>query len=91
MKPTYELLISLSIDELRDLNQMVVNIINFKKELLAKEKMKELNIGDEVKVNHKKLFGLTLVVDKINKRNACLSEKETGKIWNVPIELIEII
>ena len=80
---------SLSISELRDLNEAVVNMIKFKRATEASLKKMELSVGMKVKVNHPKLMGRELVVNKINRTKATLGVIGGFGSYNVPITMIE--
>ena len=79
---------SLSISELRSLNEAVINTIKYKRKLESSAKKVGLSVGMTVRVNHPKLAGQELSVNKINRTKATLSIK-SGKCFVVPISLIE--
>lgn len=91
MELTYEKLIEMSVDDLRQVNQMVIDVIKMKKELLGKENVKTLSIGDEFKIDHKKHFGEIFIAQKINKKNVIGRNKKTDIDYNVPFSLIKRI
>jgi len=80
---------NLSLSELRSLNEAVVNMIKFKRTTEASLKKMELSIGMRVKVNHPKLMGRELVVNKINRTKATLGVIGGFGSYNVPITMIE--
>lgn len=80
---------SLSISELRSLNEAVVNMIKFKRTTEASLKKMELSVGMKVRVNHPKLAGRELVVNKINRTKATLGVIGGFSSYNVPITMIE--
>jgi len=80
---------NLSLSELRSLNEAVVNMIKFKRTTEASLKKMELSIGMRVKVNHPKLMGRELVVNKINRTKATLGIIGGFGSYNVPITMIE--
>ena len=80
---------SLSISELRSLNEAVVNMIKFKRATEASLKKMELSVGMRVRVNHPKLMGRELVVNKINRTKVTLGVIGGFSSYNVPISLIE--
>jgi hypothetical protein len=49
----------------------------------------ELSVGMKVRVNHPKLYGRELVVNKINRTKATLGVIGGFSSYNVPISLIE--
>ena len=79
---------SLSISELRSLNEAVINMIKHKRNMESTLKKVGLSVGMTVRVNHPKLAGQELSVNKINRTKATLSIK-SGKSFIVPISLIE--
>jgi len=79
---------SLSISELRLLNEAVVNMIKYKRRIESTIKKVGLSVGMSVTVNHPKLAGKELFVNKISRTKATLSIK-SGKCFIVPISLIE--
>lgn len=80
---------SLSLSELRSLNEAVVNMIKFKRTTEASLKKMELSVGMKVRVNHPKLMGRELVVNKINRTKATLGVIGGFSSYNVPITMIE--
>jgi len=80
----------MSIEDLRSLNKMVVEVIKSKRTLDGYEKKQQLYIGANVSVNHPKMKGKQLRVEKINRTKAKLRLLNGGGIWNVPLEMIEV-
>jgi hypothetical protein len=87
---TYSQLNGMTIEELRNLNSMVVETIKSKKSILALEKKDELYVGANVKVNHPKLAGKQLVVEKINRTKAVLKVLNGFGGYTVPLSMIEL-
>ena len=79
---------SLSISELRSLNEAVVNMIKHKRRMESTIKKVGLSVGMNVRVNHPKLAGKELSINKINRTKATVSVK-SGACYIVPISLIE--
>ena len=79
---------SLSISELRSLNEAVISMIKHKRSMESTLKKVGLSVGMSVRVNHPKLAGQELSVNKISRTKATLSIK-SGKAYVVPISLIE--
>ena len=79
---------SLSISELRSLNVAVIDMIKLKRNMESTLKKVGLSIGMKVKVNHPRLAGKELFVNKINRTKATLS-LNSGACYTVPISLIE--
>jgi hypothetical protein len=84
----YSELSKLSVSELRNINQLVVELIKQKRNIEALQKKVGLQVGMSVRVNHPKLVGKELFVNKISRTKATLSVK-SGACYNVPISLIE--
>jgi hypothetical protein len=84
----YSELSKLSVSELRNINQIVVELIKQKRNIEATVKKVGLSVGMSVRVNHPKLAGQELSVNKISRTKATLSIK-SGKCFIVPISLIE--
>jgi hypothetical protein len=84
----YSQLSNLSVAELRNINQIVIELIKQKRTIESLQKKVGLHVGMSVKVNHPKLVGKELFVNKISRTKATLSVK-SGACYNVPISLIE--
>jgi hypothetical protein len=90
----YSELSKLSVSELRNINQIVVELIKQKRTIESLQKKVGLKIGMTVTVNHPKLSGKQLRVEKINRTKAVLSVingPSYGRVSNytVPVSLIE--
>ena len=84
----YSELSKLSVEELRNINQLVIGLIKQKRTIQSLENKVGLRVGMQVTVNHPKLRGKDLWVNKINRTKATLSVK-SGGVFIVPISLIE--
>jgi hypothetical protein len=84
----YSQLSKLSVEELRNINKLVVDLIKQKRTIESLEKKIGLQVGMKVKVNHPKLNGVELFINKINRTKATVSVK-SGASYIVPISLIE--
>ena len=84
----YSELSKLSVEELRNINSIVVELIKAKRTVESLANKVGLKVGMKVRVNHPKLAGQELSVNKISRTKATLSIK-SGKCYNVPISLIE--
>jgi transcription antitermination factor NusG len=84
----YSQLSKLSVEELRNINKLVVDLIKQKRTIQSLEKKVGLQVGMMVRVNHPKLAGKELSVNKINRTKATVSVK-SGACYIVPISLIE--
>lgn len=84
----YSELSKLSVEELRNINKLVVDLIKQKRTIQSLEKKVGLQVGMTVKVNHPKLRGIELSVNKINRTKATVSVR-SGATYIVPISLIE--
>lgn len=85
----YSELSKMSVEELRNLNQMVVEMIKSKRNVESLEKKLGLQIGMKVTVNHPKLMGRELEVTKINRTKANLRVIGGFASYNVPVSLIQ--
>jgi hypothetical protein len=85
----YSELSKLSVTELRNINQMVIELIKQKRTMESLEKKMSLKIGMVVKVNHPKLVGRELEVVKINRTKASLRVIGGMASYNVPVAMIE--
>lgn len=87
---------NLSIDELRELNSKIVEVIRIKKSEIAWDVKNELYIGANVNVNHPKLNGKQCRVKKINRTKAVievLNENVSyGSVssYNVPLSMLTL-
>ena len=80
----------MTIDDLRALNGLIVDAIKRKKSEVAYETRNELRLGANVRVNHPKLAGKQLRVEKINRTKAVLKVLNGGGTYTVPFEMIEV-
>jgi transcription antitermination factor NusG len=85
----YSQLSKLSVEELRNINKLVVDLIKQKRTIESLEKKVGLQVGMKVKVNHPKLRGWELEVIKINRTKANLRVVGGFASYNVPVSLIE--
>ena len=85
----YSQLSKLSVEELRDINRLVVDLIKQKRTIESLEKKVGLSVGMKVTVNHPKLRGRELEVTKINRTKANLRVIGGFASYNVPVSLIE--
>ena len=79
----------MSVAELRNINQIVVELIKQKRTIESLQKKVGLKIGMTVRVNHPKLQGRDLEVVKINRTKANLRVIGGFASYNVPVSLIE--
>ena len=86
---TYQELNQLSIEQLRMLNTKVIEVIKIKKSETALNVKEELYIGANVSVNHPKLKGKQLRVEKINRTKAVLKVLNGYGTYTVPMNMIE--
>lgn len=84
----YSELEKMSVSELRSLNETVVSMIKLKRNMESAVKKVGLRAGMKVKVNHPKLAGMELSINKINRTKVTVSLK-SGATYIVPISLIE--
>ena len=81
----------MSVEELRMINSYVVGLIKDERREKAYEVKSELKVGMVVSVNHPKLMGKQLRVEKINRTKASLKLLNGIAGYNVPLSLIEVI
>lgn len=91
MEVTYDDLMKMDVEKLRDYNKMIVETIKMKTSLLAKERVKDVSVGDEILIEHKRHKNVVFIVEKINKKNLVGKNKETGMSYNIPFELVKKI
>jgi hypothetical protein len=87
----YNELMSMNIEDLRALNSKIHSIIQIK----AMETKNELRVGLNVSVNHPKLIGKQLRVERINRTKAVLSVLNIPSYgrpvtYTVPVSMIQI-
>ena len=87
----YAELNQMSIEDLRMLNKRVVEVIKMKRRVTALDVKEGLYVGATVKVNHPKLMGKELRVEKINRTKASLSLLNGVGFYNVPLGMVEIV
>jgi hypothetical protein len=78
----------LSLDELRELNAMVIETINKKRNSKSTDIKKGLSIGDLVTVNSKKSKGDIFEIIKLNPKKAVI-KNDAGFTFNCDYSLIE--
>lgn len=86
----YSELNSLSIEELLALNSKVIEVIKMKQRVDSLDIKDELRVGMTVSVNHPKLAGKQLRVDKINRTKAVLTMLNGFTRYTVPMNMIQI-
>ena len=79
----------MTIEDLRKLNKIVIDMIDSKINQSVILKKSSLKVGQIVTVNHIKLKGKQMEIMKINRTKAILREKGSFGSFNVPIFLIE--
>jgi len=87
----YAELNQMSLEDLRMLNQRVIEVIKMKRRVTALDFKEGLYVGATVKVNHPKLMGKELRVEKINRTKASLSLLNGVGFYNVPLGMVEIV
>lgn len=85
----FEALNKLSIEDLRKLNLMVVEVIKQKKEKIANTKKRELKPGDIVQSSGEKTGDMLFEVIKLNPKYV-LAKNEKGAMWNLTYSSIII-
>ena len=87
---TYQELNQMNLEQLRALNAKVVEVIKMKRSEVALDIKEELYIGANVSVNHPKLMGKQLRVEKINRTKAKLKVLNGVGTWDVPLSMIQL-
>lgn len=87
----YSELNQMSIEELRNLNSMVITIINNKKAMMGHEVKQQLYVGANVVVNHPKLAGKQCRVEKINRTKCVIKVLNSYGSYNVPLSMVELV
>lgn len=86
----YSELAQMSIEELRELNRMVIDAIKSKRSEAAYETKQELFVGANVTVDHPKLSGKQLRVEKINRVKCVLKVLNGPGTYTVPMSMISL-
>ena len=86
----YSELNQMTIEELRSLNSMVIDVIKSKKVMAGYETKQQLYVGANVKVNHPKLAGKQCRVEKINRTKCVISVLNGYGSYNVPLSMITL-
>lgn len=86
----YSELKNLSLEELRELNSKIVEVIKIKKSEIAWDVKNELYIGANVSVNHPKLSGKQCRVTKINRTKAVIEVLNGFGSYNVPLSMLTL-
>jgi len=90
----YAELNKMSLEDLRALNEKVIEVINLKKHEIALDVKDQISVGSSVVVNHPQLAGKNLRVKKINRTKAVLDViNELGNrvaSYTVPLSMIEV-
>ena len=82
---------NLSIDELRELNSKIVEVIKIKRSEIAWDVKNELYIRANVSVNHPKLSGKQCRVKNINRTKAVIEVLNSGMgSYNVPLSMLTL-
>jgi transcription antitermination factor NusG len=79
----------MDVQQLRELNSYIVALVKESKLDRAWDVKNRLRVGDNVKVNSNKVYGLTGSVTEIN-RTRCKIRFSNG-IFNVPLSMVEIV
>ena len=87
----YSELNQMSIEELRNLNSMVIDVIKSKKTMEAHQVKQSLYVGANVKVNHPKLAGNQCRVEKINRTKCVIKVLNGYGSYNVPLSMVEVV
>lgn len=80
----------MTIEELRSLNSLVIEVIKSKKAMAGYEAKQSLYVGANVSVNHPKLAGKQCRVEKINRTKAVIKVLNGYGSYNVPLSMIQL-
>ena len=80
-------IIKMDIHELKALKMAINTFIENK----LTSAINEIKVGDKIKVNHKKVAGMTFTVVKINRKKIRVRNMNGSGTYNVPMALIEKI
>lgn len=83
-------LINMDLDQLRELNSMVIDVINHKREDKGRNIKLLLKIGQLVSVDHNDFRGQLVEILKINRTRAVVKRLEGNHQYNVPFSMIKI-
>lgn len=86
----YSELAQMSLEDLRELNRMVIDVIKRKRSEAAYETKQELYVGANVTVDHPKLAGKQLRVEKINHVKCVLKVLNGPGTYTVPMSMISL-
>ena len=86
----YSKLNEMSIDELRNLNSMIIDVLKSKKTMAGYEMKQQLYVGANVSVNHPKLKGKQCRVEKINRTKCVIKVLNGYGSYNVPLSMVEL-
>ena len=86
----YSKLNQMSIDELRNLNSMIIDVLKSKKTMAGYEMKQQLYVGANVSVNHPKLKGKQCRVEKINRTKCVIKVLNGYGSYTVPLSMIEL-
>lgn len=82
-RENYDRLNALSIDDLRKLNAMVIEVMSKKRENASHDIKKTLKIGDLFETKSEgKTKGMLFEVVKLNPK-FCLAKNQNGQMWNI--------
>lgn len=87
-RKTYAALDELSIDELKEMNAMIIEMIKNKRDRIGLDVKKDLSEGVLVSVKGEKDSIYEVV--KLNRKNAVI-KNDKGKLYNCPFALLQII
>ncbi len=86
----YDKLMSMNIDDLRELNRMVIEVIKRKKEDVSFDIKRNIKIGDLIEVKGDKFTNEIWEVLKLNPKKA-VCKRENGETWNIGYSSIKTI
>jgi len=88
----YNQLNGMSIEELKNLNRLVIEVIKSKQSMMAYQMKHSLKVGDNVRIKHPKINPTeAFIVRNIKQKNASVVSISGRHSYNVAMSLLEVI
>lgn len=88
----YNQLNEMSIEELKNLNRLLIEVIKSKQSMMAYEMKHSLKVGANVRIKHPKINpNEQFIVRKIKQKNASVVSVNGSRSYNVAMSLLEVI
>lgn len=82
------LLETMTIEELRQLNEEVIATINHKRKMASMAMKAQLRVGSLVEADHPRLVGQTFEVVQIKRTKANIRNIEGGPMYSIPMSML---